>query len=150
MKLYGVPRTDQILKFAYIFIHAVGWTAPPHSPIKTLRQRKPETGSDGCVFGKPPLIAEASTTICTRPNFRATPLFPNLRFNLPTLTSHSFLFFLFSLSLPSLLMRLNPNFGGKTVFSEKIRMDSGWLRVVRGKRRGFSSSACRAPGCRVL
>ena len=50
MKLYGVPRTDQILKFAYIFIDAVGWTAPPHSPIKTLRQRKPETVVVGTGF----------------------------------------------------------------------------------------------------
>jgi len=53
---------------------------------KTLRQRQPETGWHGSVFRKPPLIAEASTMICTRPNFRAAPLFPNLDCNLcPTL-----------------------------------------------------------------
>jgi len=41
------------------------------------------------VFQKPPLIDEASTIICTRPNFRAAPLFPNLDFNLcPTLTAN--------------------------------------------------------------
>jgi len=47
MWLYKVSSTAQILKFAYVFIHAVGWTAPPHSPIKTLRQRQPETGWHG-------------------------------------------------------------------------------------------------------
>ena len=36
-----------------------------------------------------PLIGDASTTICTRSNFRAAPLFPNLDCNLcPTLTAH--------------------------------------------------------------
>ena len=36
-----------------------------------------------------PLIADASTTICTRANFRAALLFPNLDCNLcPTLTAH--------------------------------------------------------------
>jgi len=39
MKLVGVFDTYQILKFAYIFIHAVGWSASLYSPIKTLRQR---------------------------------------------------------------------------------------------------------------
>jgi len=40
------------------------------------------------VFRKPPLIDEASAIICTRPNFRAAPLFPNLDCNLcPTLTA---------------------------------------------------------------
>jgi len=51
---------------------------------------QPETGSDGSMFRKPPLIADASTTICTRPNSRAAPLCPNLDCNLcPTLTAHS-------------------------------------------------------------
>jgi len=41
------------------------------------------------VFLKPPLIDEACTMICTRPNFRAAPLFPNLDCNLcPNLTAH--------------------------------------------------------------
>jgi len=34
MKLVGVSSTYQILKFAYIFIHVVGWTAIPYSPAK--------------------------------------------------------------------------------------------------------------------
>jgi len=38
---------------------------------------------------KPPLIADASTTICTRPNSRVAPLCPNLDRNLyPTLTAN--------------------------------------------------------------
>jgi len=42
------------------------------------------------VLGKPPLISDTSTTICTIPNFRAAPLFLNLDCNLcPTLTAHS-------------------------------------------------------------
>ena len=42
------------------------------------------------MFRKPPLIAEASTIICTRPNSRAAPLCPNLDCSLcPTLTAHS-------------------------------------------------------------
>jgi len=42
------------------------------------------------VLGKPPLIVDTSTTICTRPDFRDDPLFPNLDYNLcPTLTTQS-------------------------------------------------------------
>jgi len=42
------------------------------------------------VLGKPPLIAGASTTICTRFNSRAAPLCQNLDGSLcPTLTAHS-------------------------------------------------------------
>ena len=44
MKLYRVSSTAQILKYAYIFVHVVEWTAPPNSPIKTLWQRQTETG----------------------------------------------------------------------------------------------------------
>jgi len=66
------------------------WTAPPHSPRKTLRQRQPKSDWCGQVFENPSLIFDASTTICTRPNSRAAPLFPNLNCNLcPTLTAHS-------------------------------------------------------------
>jgi len=66
------------------------WTAPPHSPGKTLRQRQPKPDWCGWVFGKPSLIFDASTTICTRPNSRGAPLFPNLNCNFcPTLTAHS-------------------------------------------------------------
>jgi len=66
------------------------WTAPPHSPGKTLWQRQPKPDWCGLVFEKPSLIFDASTTICTRPNSRAAPLFPNLSCNLcPTLTAHS-------------------------------------------------------------
>jgi len=32
IKLIGMSSTYQILKFAYIFIHAVGWPAPLYSP----------------------------------------------------------------------------------------------------------------------
>jgi len=42
------------------------------------------------VLGKPPLISDTSTTIFTRHDFRAAPLFPNLNCNLcPTLPAHS-------------------------------------------------------------
>ena len=44
IKLIGVSSTYRILKFAYVFIHAVGWPASLYSPIQTLRQRQPETG----------------------------------------------------------------------------------------------------------
>jgi len=82
MKLIGVSSTYQILKFAYIFIHVVGWAAIPYSPAKrcdSASQKQAQT------FQETPLIAEASTMICTRPNFRAAPLFPNLDCNLAPL-----------------------------------------------------------------
>ena len=42
------------------------------------------------VLGKPPLIPDTSTTICTRFNSRTAPLCPNLDCNLwPTLTAYS-------------------------------------------------------------
>jgi len=47
MKLHGVSSTGRVLKFAYVFVHAVGGAAPLHSPRKPLRQRQPKTGSDG-------------------------------------------------------------------------------------------------------
>jgi len=47
MKLHGVSSTGRVLKFAYVFVHAVGGAAPLHSPHKPLRQRQPKTGSDG-------------------------------------------------------------------------------------------------------
>jgi len=51
--------------------------------------RKKHKHFGGQVFGKPSLIPDASTTICTRPNSRASPLCPNLDGNLcPTLTAH--------------------------------------------------------------
>jgi len=37
----------RVLKFVYVFVHAVGGAAPLHSPRKTLRRRQPNTGSDG-------------------------------------------------------------------------------------------------------
>ena len=90
MKLYGVSSTGRVLKFVYVFVHAVGGAAPLHSPRKTLRQRQPKKGSVGLVLGKPPLIADTSSTICTRFNSRTAPLCPNLDCNLcPTLTAHS-------------------------------------------------------------
>jgi len=61
-----VSSTDQILKFAYIYIHAVGWTAPPHSPIKTSKrcdsasQKQAQTAK--CLGT--PLIAEALLLGC--------------------------------------------------------------------------------------
>jgi len=47
MKLHGVSSTGRVLKFVYVFVHAVRGAAPLHSPHKTLRQRQPKTGSDG-------------------------------------------------------------------------------------------------------
>ena len=54
IKLHGVSSTGRVLKFAYVFVHAVGGAAPLHSPRKPLRQRQPKTGSDGWVLCKPP------------------------------------------------------------------------------------------------
>ena len=66
----------------------VGWPAPPHSPPKrcdSTNQKQAQTLS----VWETPLIADTSTTICTRPTFRVAPLFPNLDCNLcPTLTAH--------------------------------------------------------------
>ena len=85
IKLIGVSSTYQILKFAYVFIHAVGWPAPLYSPPKRCEQHPKQAVSAQC------LIAGASTTICTRFISRAAPLCPNLEGTLcPTLTAHLF------------------------------------------------------------
>jgi len=83
----SVKRTS-LSQECIIYSPPFEWTAPPHSPKKTLRQRQQKPDWCGSVFGKPLLIFDASTTICTRPNSRAAPLFPNLNCNLcPTLTA---------------------------------------------------------------
>ena len=73
-----------------IYNPPIGCAAPLYSPPKRCEQHQPKTGCVGLVFGKHPLIADASTTICTRPSSGAAPLFPNLDGNLcSTLTAHS-------------------------------------------------------------
>ena len=73
-----------------IYSPPIGCAAPLYSPPKCCEQHQPKTRCVGSVFGKHPLIADASTTICTRPNSRAAPLCPNLDGNLcTTLTAHS-------------------------------------------------------------
>jgi len=65
------------------------WTAPLYTLPKRCEHQQPKTGCVGRVFGKPPLITDASTTICTRFHSRAAPLCPNLDCNrCPTLTAH--------------------------------------------------------------
>jgi len=72
-----------------IYSPPIGCSAPLYSPPKRCEQHHPKTGCVGWVFGKPPLIADASTTICTRFISRAAPLCPNLDCNLcPILTAH--------------------------------------------------------------
>jgi len=87
MKLIGVSSTHQILKFAYVFIHAVGWPASLYSPPKRCKQHQPKTGFVGSVLGKPPLIAGASTTdsILGLPHSARI----SKALSAPTLTAHS-------------------------------------------------------------
>jgi len=73
-----------------IYSPPFGWAATPYSPAKrsdSASQKQADSAWHGSVFHNPPLIDEASTIICTRPNFRAAPLFPNLDCNIcPTFT----------------------------------------------------------------
>ena len=72
-----------------IYSPPFGWAATPYSPAKRSDSASHKEAETALVFGKPPLIPEASATICTRPNYRAAPLFPNLDGNLfLTLTAH--------------------------------------------------------------
>jgi len=85
-----VSSTYQIVKFVYIFIHAVGWSTPLYSPPKRGDSANQKQAQTVKCLGSPPLVADASTTFCTRPNSRDTPLCPNLDCNLcHTLTAHS-------------------------------------------------------------
>jgi len=85
MSVKNMPSSQHYI----IYSPPIGCAAPLYSPPKRCEQHQPKTGCVGSVFGKHPLIADASTTICTRPNSRAAPLCPNLDGNLcPTLTAH--------------------------------------------------------------
>ena len=91
MKLIGVSSIYQILKFAYIFIHAVNGLplSVVHQNVASRSSQK-QAVSVKCLGGNPPLIAGASTTICTSFISRAVPLCPNLEGTLcPTLTAHT-------------------------------------------------------------
>jgi len=73
-----------------IYSPPIGCSDPLYSPPKRCEPHQPKTGCVCWVFDKPPLIADASTTICTGFISRAAPLCPNLDCNLcPTLTAHS-------------------------------------------------------------
>jgi len=66
-----------------------GWATTPYSPAKRSDSASQKQADTAECFGNPPLIHEVSTMICTRPRFRAAPLFPYLDYNLcPTLTAH--------------------------------------------------------------
>jgi len=54
MKLYGVSIVYQILKFACIFIHAVGWTAPPLAPSKRCQGASQKQAQTAQRLGTPP------------------------------------------------------------------------------------------------
>jgi len=54
MKLIGVSSTYQILKFAYIFIHAVGWPAPLYSPPKRGDSANQKQAQTAKCLGTPP------------------------------------------------------------------------------------------------
>jgi len=54
MKLYGVSIVCQILKFAYIFIHAVGCTAPPLPPSKRCDGVSQKQAQTAQYLGTPP------------------------------------------------------------------------------------------------
>ena len=88
---YNFMSTKNMPLFQECIIYSppFGWPDPFHSPPKRCNSASQKIGSVGQVFRKPSLIADASTTICTRPNSRAAPLCPNLDGNLcPTLTAH--------------------------------------------------------------
>jgi len=92
MARYIFMRSKNMPSSQYHMIYSppFGWSAPLYSPPKRCEQHQPKTGCVGSVLGKPPLIAGASTTICTRFHSRAAPLCPNLDCNIcPTLTAHS-------------------------------------------------------------
>ena len=54
MKLIGVSSTYQILKFAYILIHAIGWAAIPYSPAKRCDNASQKQADTAKCFGNPP------------------------------------------------------------------------------------------------
>jgi len=54
MKLIGVSSTYEILKFAYIFIHAVGWAAIPYSPAKRCDSASHKQAETAECLGNPP------------------------------------------------------------------------------------------------
>ena len=54
MQLIGVSSTYQIPKFAYIFIHAVGWAAIPYSPVKRCDSASQKQADTAKCFGTPP------------------------------------------------------------------------------------------------
>jgi len=56
MKLIGVSSTYQILKFAYIFIHAVGWTAIPYSPAKRCDSASHKQAETAKCLANPPYL----------------------------------------------------------------------------------------------
>jgi len=85
MRSKNMPSSQYCIIYSPLF----GWSAPLYSPPKRCEQHQPKTGCVDQVLGKPPLIAGASTTICTRYISRAAPLCTNLDGNLcPTLTAH--------------------------------------------------------------
>jgi len=53
VKLIGVSSTYQILKFAYIFIHAVGWAAIPYSPAKRCDSASHKQAETAKCLGNP-------------------------------------------------------------------------------------------------
>jgi len=56
MKLIGVSSPYQILKFAYIFIHAVGWAAIPYCPAKRCDSGSHKQVETGKCLGRPPYL----------------------------------------------------------------------------------------------
>ena len=78
MSVKNMPSSQHYIIYSPPF----RWTAPLYTLPKRCEQQQPKTGCVGRVFGKPPLITDASTTICTRFICRAAPLCTNLDGNL--------------------------------------------------------------------
>jgi len=71
MSVKNMPSSQHYIIYSPPF----RWTTPLYSLPQRCEQQQPKTGCVDRVFGKPPLITDASTTICTRFNSRAA-VFP--------------------------------------------------------------------------
>ena len=69
MKLIEVSSTYQILKFAYIFIHAVGWAAIPYSPLKRCDSASQKQADTAQCFGNSPYLPKLLRWFVPDPTF---------------------------------------------------------------------------------
>ena len=85
--IFMISKNMPSSQYYIIYSPPFGWSAPLYSPPKRCGQHQSKTGCVGSVLGKPPLIAGADTTICTR--FISRSLHESRRQSLPTLTAHT-------------------------------------------------------------